>query len=94
MLVIMKVFQMEKLRSILEGLSLHLVEASPALADIQEKSLQATPTSHTPDDDMPYKCSVIESVGVSVSWYQQLKDVPQGERSITMEQGINHSHLE
>ena len=73
-----QVFRHEKLQSITQELSLHLVEASHALSSIQQHTLQATPIpppdhTHTVS---PYKTGCVEDI--PVSWYAQLKDVPQG----------------
>ncbi len=37
----------------------------------------------------------MESVGVPVSWYQQLRDVPQGANMISQHgSSLNHTHLQ
>lgn len=83
-----QVFRHNKLRSFLQDLSIHLVEASPPLSDIQHETVLATPThapqplathpTHTP---LPYKTSRVDNV--DVCWYRQLKDVPQGKTTST-----------
>jgi NADH dehydrogenase [ubiquinone] 1 alpha subcomplex assembly factor 7 len=68
---------------ILESLSVHLVEASPALSRVQEATLTGVNKEQTSSDkkaifvESPYKTCTLDS-GVSVSWYQRLEDVPTG----------------
>lgn len=76
--VYVQVFQHKQLRAITRGLSLHLVEASPALSSIQQATLQATPTDHTHSSS--YKSGDVE--GIPVFWYQELEQVPQGKGSL------------
>jgi len=65
------------------GLSVHLVELSPALCDIQEQTLinttrVAQPSLDLPPDhEGPYKTCKLSS-GASVSWYRELNEVPTG----------------
>ena len=83
--VIFQVFNHEKLRSILQRMTIHLVEASPSLSAIQEQTLSATPShtppppSHTPSSH--YRAGQVD--GVEVFWYRQLKEVPEGEATPT-----------
>jgi len=66
-----------------DGLSVRLVELSPALCDIQEQTL--TGTTHAvqpslnlpPEHEGPYKSCELPS-GASVSWYRELNEVPKG----------------
>ena len=84
-------FSHERLKSILEGLTLHLVEASPALSAIQHHTLQELKDKHTPPlgptsltgdevpSSIPYKTCILDNhSGVEASWYQRLEEVPQG----------------
>ncbi len=81
-------FHNKKLQSILDGLSVHLVEVSPAMADIQATTIQATPShlsaspaSSTQDADgevIGYKSGRVAGGRVSVTWHKQLEDIPQG----------------
>ena len=84
-----QVFSHDKLKSVLDGLSVHLVEASPALSSVQYHTLTGH-TDHTPTDSQPvasddnlpanpYKtCQLEDHGGVEVSWWRKLEDVPKG----------------
>ena len=85
----LQVFQNKQLHSILEGLSVHLVEASPAMAALQASTIQATDiTAHSSTSSSSPSPTAHVSAGcyqsgrvageVEVSWYRQLKDVPHG----------------
>lgn len=84
-----QVFRHKQLRAITRGLSLHLVEASPALGSIQQLTLQATPTNHTHGGS--YKTAHVDDI--PVHWYQQLKDVPPGEAIIYIVVSLSHTHF-
>jgi len=60
--LMLQVFQNKKLCSIIEGLSIHLVEASPAMAELQASTIQAsqltTPT--TPPSSSPASLRGVE----------------------------------
>lgn len=79
---ILRVFSHKKLRHILQSLSLHLVEASPALTTIQEQALTATPSHTHTQQATPsptnhhYRASQVD--GLDVFWYRDLKEVPEG----------------
>jgi hypothetical protein len=84
------VFRHERLKSILQGLSVHLVEASHSLSAIQEQTLSAIP-SHTPSGSTHYKTGQVD--GVDISWYQHLEGVPQGDvTGIPATLPVNHTH--
>ncbi len=82
----LQVFSHERLKSILNGLTIHLVEASPALSSIQQQTLTESPASTPPPNDAPpsspyQSCRLEAHGGVEVHWYKKLEDVPRGELS-------------
>ncbi len=79
-------FSHERLKSILNGLTIHLVEASLALSSIQQQTLTESPASTPPPNDAPpsspyQSCRLEAHGGVEVHWYKKLEDVPRGELS-------------
>ncbi|XP_065919348.1 protein arginine methyltransferase NDUFAF7, mitochondrial-like isoform X2 [Dysidea avara] len=77
----LRVFEMLKVP--VDGLSVHLVELSPALCGIQEETLTGTTHVAQPSLDLPpdhegsYRSCKLPS-GASVSWYRELNEVPTG----------------
>ncbi len=79
-------FSHKRLKSILNGLTIHLVEASPALSSIQQQTLtESRASTHPPNNappSSPYQsCRLEAHSGVEVHWYKKLEDVPKGELS-------------
>ncbi|XP_064402936.1 protein arginine methyltransferase NDUFAF7, mitochondrial-like [Halichondria panicea] len=79
----LRVFSHERLKSILNGLTIHLVEASLALSSIQQQTLTESPASTPPPNDAPpsnpyQSCRLEAHGGVEVHWYKKLEDVPRG----------------
>ncbi|CAI8052226.1 Protein arginine methyltransferase NDUFAF7, mitochondrial [Geodia barretti] len=68
-------------RRVLDSLSVHLVEASPTMSHLQEKTLTGEEREVVETgqralfEESPYKTCTLES-GVPVHWYQRLEDVP------------------
>ena len=72
----------------LTDLSVHMVELSPTLSNIQKQTLLGNPVSAnaveqstsdlSTDFEGPYKSCVLQS-GATVSWYHDLKEVPLGQ---------------
>lgn len=61
-----------------DKVSLHLVEVSPKLSQLQEEKLTGNPgTTDADTDSAPYK-SVKSRHGQEVSWYKDLREVPKG----------------
>ena len=67
-------------------LSLHLVEVSPKMSQLQEEKLTGRPGSRDASskvedstEEKAYK-SVQSKTGVPVSWYRRLQDVPKGRK--------------
>lgn len=72
-----KVFKHKRLSSILEGLSVHLVEASPALSSHQAQLLGVLPAAASEgNSSTAYRSGSVD--GVPVFWYHDLKEIPQG----------------
>ncbi|XP_050302688.1 protein arginine methyltransferase NDUFAF7, mitochondrial [Anthonomus grandis grandis] len=69
---ILKVFSHFKA---LHNTSLHLVETSPVLSDVQSKTL-CTHSSMAPNLKSSYYREGVTRQGIPVYWYKQLKDVP------------------
>lgn len=69
-----------QLRSVLGGasVSLHLVEVSPALSQIQAQNLTGNQSQEADSEDDPVYRRGETSAGLQVSWYRRLDDVPAG----------------
>ncbi|KAG8444504.1 hypothetical protein GDO86_009606 [Hymenochirus boettgeri] len=62
-------------------ISVHLVEVSPKLSDIQAQKLTGKSIEMEPDKNSPvYKKGITRS-GYPVSWYQDIQDVPNGKHN-------------
>ncbi|XP_074541222.1 protein arginine methyltransferase NDUFAF7, mitochondrial isoform X2 [Halichoeres trimaculatus] len=75
---VLRVFS--QLRSVLgnASVSLHLVEVSPALSQIQAKSLTGNQSQEADSEDEPVYRRGETSSGLPVSWYRRLDDIPAG----------------
>lgn len=62
------------------SVSLHLVEVSPVLSQIQAQELTRTHSHEVDNADAPVYCSGETATGLPVSWYRRLEDVPAGTR--------------
>lgn len=75
---VLRVFS--QLRSVLgnASVSLHLVEVSPALSQIQAQNLTGNQSKEADSEDEPVYRRGETSTGLPVSWYRRLDDVPAG----------------
>ncbi|XP_051732094.1 protein arginine methyltransferase NDUFAF7, mitochondrial isoform X3 [Ctenopharyngodon idella] len=58
-------------------ISVHLVEVSPKLSQLQAKCLTGDQT-WTCNDDQPVYCSGTTCTGLPIYWYHRIEDVPRG----------------
>ncbi|NXA51728.1 NDUF7 methyltransferase, partial [Nothocercus julius] len=58
-------------------ISIHLVEVSPKLSEIQAQMLTGGKVQSSPRDDTVYMKG-ISKTGIPISWYRDIQDVPQG----------------
>ncbi|XP_025902749.1 protein arginine methyltransferase NDUFAF7, mitochondrial [Nothoprocta perdicaria] len=74
---ILRVFK--QLASLLSkcDISIHLVEVSPRLSEIQAQMLTGGQVQSSPRDD-PVYMKGISKTGIPISWYRDIQDVPQG----------------
>ena len=65
-----------------KGLSIHLVEVSEKLSEMQETKLSGKPATATQSDSsantLPHYKECRSKHGPSVYWYRDLRDVPRG----------------
>lgn len=75
---VLRVFS--QLRSVLgeASVSLHLVEVSPALSQVQAHNLTGSRNREADGEDEPVYRRGETSAGLPVSWYRRLDDVPAG----------------
>lgn len=75
---VLRVFS--QLRSVLgdASVSLHLVEVSPALSQVQAQNLTGDQSQEADSEDEPVYRRGETSAGLPVSWYRRLDDVPAG----------------
>lgn len=68
------------------SVSLHLVEVSPALSQLQAENLTGQ-RHQTAEDELVYLRGET-ATGLSVSWYRRLDDVPRGKRRLEQDRII------
>lgn len=60
------------------SVSVHLVEVSPKLSEVQARSLITTHTEMSVSDEESVYRTGTTHPGIPVSWYRRLEDVPRG----------------
>ncbi|XP_028907774.1 protein arginine methyltransferase NDUFAF7, mitochondrial isoform X1 [Ornithorhynchus anatinus] len=75
---ILRVFN--QLGSVLKNcdISVHMVEVSQKLSEIQASTLTGEKTPLERDDGSPVYMSGVTKTGIPINWYRDLQDVPQG----------------
>ncbi|KAL4239171.1 NADH dehydrogenase [ubiquinone] complex I [Mactra antiquata] len=74
-----------KFPELTKSLSLHLVEISKKLSEMQEEKLSSNPSSMSSDidsDSTPYYKQCVSKYGPNVYWYRDITDVPAGHTMI------------
>lgn len=61
------------------SLSVHLVEVSPRLSQVQAQNLTGEDSQSASDENEPVYRRGTTATGLPVSWYRRIEDVPVGE---------------